>query len=225
MNAARHLERCRIGAEPANGRLPHCSGGVLKIRSRSTSLMSHGHACELRLELARSPSGVTDDQASATAAVRAGAEASRATSTDTGLRRPDPARLIARRARSHQHPAVLLLDGTTDPHLKLAGRGVHAGRSRVTVTRPACQSGRLTHDRTRRPAVPAEQNDRTVEVRIPELRHRQQERGGQRMRRGSSSCFPSKPPDPETEPWRGCGFDARARATFRKSAINRLSSS
>jgi hypothetical protein len=140
---------------------------------------------QLSLELSRPPSGIADDQARARQ--RVGLEQS---SKQIGRRRqiqgfgnPRPSRLVVRLGFvAHQHPAALRLDGTAEPDLKLAfGREsvLLLARLEIHDDPPARHERPIDHEPERSLlAVLAQQNDRAAEVRIRELRHRQQQRGG-----------------------------------------------
>src|SRR5207249_10536420 len=62
MYSSRHLQRRRIGAEPANGGFPHAIGR--RVENQIVIDIAHQprRRLELRLELAGSPSGIADNQ-------------------------------------------------------------------------------------------------------------------------------------------------------------------
>ena len=104
VHAARHLQRRRIRAEPADRRFPHAVGGRVEDQIAIDVADQPRRGLELRFELPGPPAGVADDQARARRRLRAraAAAAGRATSTDTSpsaIRTPRRLRPRPRRRR------------------------------------------------------------------------------------------------------------------------------
>ena len=185
MHARATSQRRRIGAEAADRGLPHLSAGVLKMRSRSTSLISHADASSS----ASSWPGPSPSSRRSAARIGGGVGSSSRRSRSGDVERYSPSAIAHRRAASSLSSGssptrIQLRCGSTGPPTHTcSSRSVDTGGSRFTVTRPG-RHQRPVDDQAERAlvAVLAQQDDGPAEVRIDQLRHRQQQRRARGMR-------------------------------------------
>jgi hypothetical protein len=170
-------EQRRVGAELPDGALPHLIRGSFEEQSRVDVCREPRGRGELFIQLARTPARVAGEHAR-----------SSRRALDHRTQHVDRAREIQAIGDRHdiavlwrfaeQDVTALRLDGTSHPEER-AGRRRDRG---IEAHRFGCRRrGRTIHDKPERAfrAVLAEQHDRPFEVRIGELRHRQEQGGGE----------------------------------------------
>ena len=173
---------------------------------------------QLRVELPRSPAGVAGEH------VRASRQRTRRQHAAQQHRRrrqiqPGAERLRARRLGrlGREDPAALRLDRAADEQRQIVRARRPAARD-ARPRRPTISDGRLT-TRPNAPSVACshEQHDRLREVRIEQLRHREQQRGASDMT--SILLAPAKPRAPSA--MASAHRRDRRRTRRRPSAVER----
>ena len=212
LHAGSERQRHRIDPEAADGALPHVLGRRLEDEPGVGRRREPGRGGELAVELAGAPARVAEEQPTAPSCELVGRGLEQAAQhLDRGGQVEsvrDPLRVLDARVITEEQEAALRLDRAAAPEHEPAV-ALHRRIERNGLRGP--QVRRTVHDEADRSvaAVLAQEDHAAGEVLVLELRHRDEQRRRERVRRGHARMVTAALHlvKPQRAGWRGVAYD------------------